>query len=77
MTSKIESPPVKISHGPASIAGLVGIVAALVPLIIDALSDERLSESTRKWLLICGTALILGYMLLRGAQAVAAELTRR
>jgi hypothetical protein len=30
-----ESPPVKITHGPASIAGLVGIIAAIAPLLID------------------------------------------
>ena len=76
MPDRNESPPAKISHGTASIVGLAGAAAAVLPLLIDALTDERLSPQLQKWLLICGTFLVGLVILIRGAQAVAVELTR-
>ncbi len=71
-----ESPPVKIRYGGASIAGAVGAAGAAIPLIIDALTDERLDPRTRVALIVCVTVLLLAFMAGRFWQAVTAEKTR-
>jgi hypothetical protein len=73
---EVESPPAKISIGTGTITGLVTAAVAALPLLIDALSDERLSETTRKWLIIAIMVIISVLIISRAIQAVAVELKR-
>ena len=74
--ARAESPPVKITKGLGTYAGLAGAAAAVVPVLLDALTDERLDVGTRELLLKLGAALLAVVIVTRAAQAVAAELAR-
>lgn len=72
----VESPPAKIKAGTATIAGLGVGAAALVPILVDFLKDGTVSASLKTTLIVAGAALVGLVILIRGAQAVAIELTR-
>ena len=73
---EMESPPVHISHGTASKIGYTGTLAMFVPVLVDLLNNDTLDEQTRNLLLKLGAILAGVTMIVRGAQAVAAELAR-
>lgn len=70
------SPPVKITKGLSTYAGLAGASAAILPLVIDTLTDERIDAGTRTALIVAGAVLLGLVIVSRTAQAVAAELAR-
>lgn len=72
-----ESPPVKISYGGASYAGLIGALVTIVPLIVDLFSDKSgLPVAIRLALIISFTLFGLTFMVIRAWQSVAAEKAR-
>lgn len=75
-TNQAESPPVKISAGLGTKVGLGAAAAAVLPVLIDFMTDERLAPADRRLLLTLAAALAGLVILSRGAQAVAAEVTR-
>lgn len=68
-----ESPPVEIRKGLATYAGLAG---AILPAAVAVLADDSIDEITKRLLLKLAAAVLITLMVIRGAQAVAADLAR-
>lgn len=71
-----ESPPVKISHGTATNVGLGLSAAALIPVVIDFLSNDAIDNATRRLLIVVGAGLAAIVIVGRMWQANTAEKTR-
>jgi hypothetical protein len=72
-----ETPPVKVTHGSASIVGYAGGGAlALLPLLLDALTGAEVPEPLKRLLVIVGGVLVAIVIIGRQAQAAIAEWRR-
>jgi hypothetical protein len=74
--TKHESPPVKVSHGTSTLAGLGGALALLVPVVADIFSNDTIDNGTRRLLIVCATVLAALVIVGRIWQAVTAEKVR-
>jgi hypothetical protein len=74
--TKHESPPVKVSHGTSTLAGLGGALALLVPVVADIFSNDTIDTGTRRLLIVCATLLAGLVIVGRIWQAVTAEKIR-
>lgn len=70
------SPPAPIEVGLSTKLGLGAGAAALLPVIIDFLSNDAIDDRTRRLLIQVGAGLLALVIVGRYAQAVAVELTR-